>query len=153
MEYSAAEGRRCAIFEIEDPAPYREWLQASRPIFETMTPITRRGVMIWLDLFRSHANDEDGEIIGHGLIKRLDQTKSALLALNASVDDDDTFEAIAALTPAALRSHRVACDCGCARNKFLCDTGVLTRFDSLAAHQGARWLCRSSQPDVWPATR
>jgi primosomal replication protein N'' len=113
-EFSAAEMQRCAIlvkggivFEIDDPAPYREWLQASRPIFETMTPITRQGVMIWLDLFRSDADGDNSESIGHGLIKRLDQIKAVLLALDATAHDDDVFEAIAALPPAALRSHRL----------------------------------------------
>jgi len=113
-EFSAAEMQRCAIlvkggivFEIDDPPPYREWLQASRPIFETMTPVTRQGVMIWLDLFRCDADGDNSESIGHGLIKRLDQIKAVLLALDATTHDDDVFEAIAALTLAALRSHRL----------------------------------------------
>jgi primosomal replication protein N'' len=113
-EFSTAEVRRCAIlakgdtvFEIDDPAPYREWLQASRPIFETMTQITRQGVMIWLDLFQPRATGDDSGSIGHGLIERLDQIKTALLALNANAHDDGTFDAIAALAPAELLSHRL----------------------------------------------
>jgi primosomal replication protein N'' len=112
-EFSTAEMQRCAllvkgdiVFDIDDPAPYREWLQASRPIFETMKPTTRQGVMIWLDIFRSPANGNNGEPIGRGLIKRLERIRTALMALNADGHDDVTFESIAALTPAALRSCR-----------------------------------------------
>jgi primosomal replication protein N'' len=111
-EFSTAEAQRCAIlakggpvFEIDDPAPFQKWLQESRPIFENMTQVTRQGVMIWLDLFRPRADGDDSGRIGHALIERLDQIKAALLALNANAHDDGTFNAIAALTSAELRSH------------------------------------------------
>jgi serine/threonine protein kinase len=111
-EFSAAEAHRCAIFakgdvllEIDDPAPYQKWLQASQPIFETMTQTTRQGVVLWLDLFRPHTGD--GKSTGHRLIGRLEQIKATLLTMNVSAHDDDTFDAIAALTPEELLSHRL----------------------------------------------
>jgi primosomal replication protein N'' len=113
-EFSTAEVQRCAllakgepVFEMDDPAPFQAWLQQSRLIFENMSQVTRQGVVAWLDLFRPHANGDNNEPIGHGLIKRLSGIKTALLALNANAHDDDTFDAITALTPAALRSRRL----------------------------------------------
>jgi hypothetical protein len=63
--------------------------------------------MAWLDIFGSPAMANDSESIGRGLIKRLELIRAALLALNADAHDDATFEPIAALPPAALRSHRL----------------------------------------------
>ena len=113
-ELSAAEVHRSAILagddvvlEIDDPAPYQAWLQASQPIFETMTQTTRQGVVLWLDLFQSRISDGGGKSVGHSLIEWLAQIKAALLTLNARAHDDSIFDAIAALTPEELRSHRV----------------------------------------------
>src|SRR3981081_3263080 len=113
-ELSAAEVHRSAIvagddvvLEIDDPAPYQAWLQASQPIFETMTQTTRQGVVLWLDLFQSRIGDGDGKSVGHSLIERLAHIKATLLTLTASAHDDSTFDAIAALTPEELRSHRL----------------------------------------------
>ena len=112
-ELSAAEVHRSAILagddvvlEIDDPAPYQAWIQASQPIFETMTQTTRQGVVLWLDLFQSRISDGGGKSTGHSLIEWLAQIKATLLTLNARAHNDSTFDAIAALTPEELRSHR-----------------------------------------------
>jgi hypothetical protein len=55
---TAEEARERAIretsscFEIEDPTPYRTWLDRYGPTFQNLTALVRKGVIAWFDLFK-----------------------------------------------------------------------------------------------------
>jgi hypothetical protein len=70
-------------FDVEDPAPYRAWLDHCGPIFLNLTPLTRQGLVAWFDLFKS----VDGRPVGDLIIDTLETTNRELSAANEQWHD------------------------------------------------------------------
>jgi primosomal replication protein N'' len=82
-------------FEINDPAPYRAWLDRYGPLFENMAELIRHGLAVWFNLFKP---EHEQVSIGEGILKLLKQTKQALFELNDRAHDPRSFERITGLT-------------------------------------------------------
>jgi primosomal replication protein N'' len=87
-------------FDTNDPAPYIDWLEQHRSLFEQMSEEDRRQLAKWLDLFREH---EVGRSKGRDTLALLGELTAAFEALPGKSHDDVLFSTISGLSPVALR--------------------------------------------------
>lgn len=87
-------------FEVDDPAPYRAWLEAHGGTFEAMPETTRSHLAAWFDHFKP---SRDGQTPAAQIIHELEETAQALGRIDESLHDDRLFDTVAALAPGDLR--------------------------------------------------
>jgi primosomal replication protein N'' len=76
-------------FEIDEPGPYREWLDHGEAIFGSATESTRRGLTEWFDFFAS----EQVQPPRNGrTLERLDKTRAELAAAEDQANEPELLE-------------------------------------------------------------
>jgi primosomal replication protein N'' len=76
-------------FEIDEPGPYREWLDHCEAIFGSATESTRRGLTEWFDFFASEQVQPPRN--GRAL-ERLDKTRAELAAAEDQANEPELLE-------------------------------------------------------------
>src|SRR3984957_10345172 len=76
-------------FEIDEPGPYREWLDHCEAIFGSATESTRRGLTQWFDFFAS----EQVQPPRNGrTLERLDKTRAELVTTEDHANEPELLE-------------------------------------------------------------
>jgi primosomal replication protein N'' len=99
--FSAAEEARQAVlantspsFELEDPRPYRAWLDRCGPIFLNFSDLERKGLVAWFDLFKYVQGQRT---VGDLIIESLEETKQELSTAKDRWHDPRLFERLVGL--------------------------------------------------------
>ena len=102
-------------FEVEDPTPYRVWLDHYGPIFLNLTALTRQCLVAWFDLFKS----VDRRPVGDLIIDTLEATKHELSAANEQWHDPASFGRVVSLETYKLKKWLRAAEKATAPRPFI----------------------------------
>jgi primosomal replication protein N'' len=101
-----AEGHRKSVLsaysgalDVDDPIPYRSWLQTHGQLLENLRESIAQGVAAWLDLFRPGTDKTEGA----KAIRMLEEAQAELAALDPAHAEGDLVGVLIAQTAPALQ--------------------------------------------------